>query len=175
MRNGIRVKDIVAEPLRAHGVRDQSEIGKRGADDLEEMSLTPAQHFLSCFPNELSGGQRQRVAFARAIVSCPKMIIADEPTSMLDVFLRGEMLELMELLRKNHDVGYLFITYALALARRFCDRFIVLNNGKAVEEGPSDLTVNYPTRPYTKALLEAVDEPEFLEPCGTLTRIKQGG
>lgn len=162
MRNKMRVRDVVAEPMKIHGIKDPDEIEETIAAALEDVNLTPARLYMQRFPSELSGGQRQRVAFARALVTSPKLIIADEPTSMLDVSQRMGLLELMESLRQKHDVAFLFITHDLALAKHFCDRLIVLNKGRIVEEGQAEYIIDNPAHPYTRALLEAVKEPDFL-------------
>ncbi len=164
MRNGMRVRDIVAEPLRIHGLRDAAEIEQRVTTALGEVQLPQSRQFLARRISELSGGQRQRVAFARAVVTNPRLIIADEPTSMLDVSLRMGLLQLMESLRANHNVGYLFITHDLALARHFCDRLVVLQHGTVVESGRTEQVIHQPAHPYTRALVNAVVDPAFTEP-----------
>lgn len=160
MRNSMRILDIVAEPLRIHGMKNRTAIEDKVLAALAEVNLPADRDFAKRFPHELSGGQRQRIAFARAIVTEPKCIIADEPTSMLDVSLRTGLLELMETLRVRHAVGYLFITHDLALARHFCDRLLVMKEGCLLEEGTSDQIVIAPEHAYTKALIDAAGEPE---------------
>jgi ABC-type oligopeptide transport system ATPase subunit len=93
----------------------------------------------------------------------PNIIIADEPTSMLDVSLRMELLELMERLRELHRIGYIFITHDISLARHFCDRILVLREGVIVEQGFSDEIIDSPEHPYTRQLIEAAEEPEILK------------
>jgi ABC-type glutathione transport system ATPase component/ABC-type dipeptide/oligopeptide/nickel transport system permease subunit len=163
MRSGMRVRDAVAEPLRIHGVHDDAEITGRVAAALGEVQLPQSRQFLHRRIAELSGGQRQRVAFARAVITNPRLIIADEPTSMLDVSLRMGLLELMESLRTRRNVGYLFITHDLALARHFCDRLIVLQHGNVVEVGLTEQVISQPAHAYTRALVAAVVEPGFAE------------
>ena len=160
MRNGMRILDIVAEPLRIHGMRNRDVIEDSVLKALSEVNLPATLEFAKRFPHELSGGQRQRLAFARAIVTEPTCIIADEPTSMLDVSLRTGLLELMETFRVRHGVGYIFITHDLALARHFCDRLLVMQEGRLLEEGTSDQIVIAPEHAYTKALIDAAGEPE---------------
>ena len=104
---------------------------------------------------QLSGGQRQRVAFARAIINQPRVIIADEPTSMLDQSIRMEIMELMESLRQRHGTAFLFITHDIVLARHFCDRLIVLRRGEVVEAGDADQVVLAPRHDYTRRLVAA--------------------
>ncbi len=168
MRTHMKIPDIVAEPLRIHGIRDKVEIASRVKEALKEVNLPFDEGFLKRTPAELSGGQRQRLSFARAIAIRPKFIIADEPTSMLDVSLRCGLLELMEKLRSDYGVGFVFITHDLALARHFCDRLIVLKEGVVVEQGLSDRLVLSPENDYTKALISAAEEPELIKDRGSM-------
>jgi ABC-type glutathione transport system ATPase component len=163
MRNHMRVLDVVAEPLQIHGFQDKDQLNKQVRHSLREVNLPDDADFLQRFPVELSGGQRQRLAFARAIIMQPNIIIADEPTSMLDVSLRMELLELMERLRELHRIGYIFITHDISLARHFCDRILVLREGVIVEQGFSDEIIDSPEHPYTRQLIEAAEEPEILK------------
>jgi ABC-type glutathione transport system ATPase component len=149
------IRDIVAEPLRIRGERDVAVIEAKVREALEAVRLPSDGHFMSRRPVQLSGGQRQRVAFARALVCDPKVIIADEPTSMLDQSVRMEVVQLMEDLRVRFGTAFLFITHDIALARHFCDRLIVLNHGEIVEEGDADDVVHRPANDYTRQLVEA--------------------
>ena len=151
----MRVRDVVAEPLAIHGVGSPSERLERVCEALESTALTPAAQFLDRFPHQLSGGERQRVALARAVVLHPRLIIADEPTTMLDVSLRLELLALMKRLGEQQGISYLYITHDLALARAFCDRLVILNEGQVVEEGFSDDVIEQPQHPYTRQLVGA--------------------
>ncbi len=164
IRNGMRILDVISEPLKISGMAHTANIKNRVREALDEVNLPTGDDFLNRNPSELSGGQRQRISFARAIVNKPKFIIADEPTSMLDVSLRQGMLGLMESIRAKYQVGFLFITHDLALARHFCDRLLVLKDGVQVEEGESDTVINNPVHPYTRALVDAVREPDLLDP-----------
>lgn len=155
LRNGMPIREIVAEPLRIHGERDEVVIDAKVKKALEATRLPSDGHFLSRRPVQLSGGQRQRVAFARAVVTEPKVIIADEPTSMLDQSVRMEIMELMEDLRIRFGTAFLFITHDIALARHFCDRLVVLNHGEIIEQGPADSVVQQPTEDYTRRLIAA--------------------
>lgn len=155
---GMRVSDIVDEPMRIHGVRDRKHGSNATLTALEEVGLTPASQFAGRYAHELSGGQRQRVAIARAIVLDPVLVLADEPTSMLDVSLRSGILEILKRHRDTHDAGYLFITHDLALARHFCDRIAVMFRGRLVEVGPAETVISDPQHPYTRTLLCAVEE-----------------
>jgi oligopeptide/dipeptide ABC transporter ATP-binding protein len=112
------------------------------------------------YPHELSGGQRQRVAIARALVMNPSFVVADEPTSMLDVSIRISIMELMAGLAREFGVSYLYITHDLAVARYMCDRIAVMYLGKIVEMGPTEEILARPKHPYTKALLSAVPVPD---------------
>ena len=113
----MRVRDIVAEPLTIHGVGTRAERVARVREALEDAALTPADRFLDRYPQELSGGERQRVALARAVILRPRLIVADEPTTMLDMSLRLDLLALMKRLGRQHGISYLYITHDLALAR----------------------------------------------------------
>jgi ABC-type glutathione transport system ATPase component len=163
MRSHMTLFDIVAEPLRIHGIRERNTLTDKVKSAVEEVNLPCDSSFLKRFPTELSGGQRQRLSFARAIVMNPKIIIADEPTSMLDVSLRTGLLDLMENLRHMHNAAFVFITHDLALARHFCDRILVLRRGRLIEKGSSDSIIHNPLNEYTKRLIEAAEEPEILK------------
>ena len=163
MRNRMKIIDVVSEPLLIHGFNDKSDIKDRVCRSLREVNLPSNKSFLNRMPSELSGGQRQRLSFARAIVTNPSFIIADEPTSMLDVSLRTDLLDLMEHLRKNHNVGYIFITHDLALAHHFCDYLLVMKNGKIIEEGLSSRVIHSPQHEYTRQLIKAAEEPSIVK------------
>ncbi|MCX8104214.1 MAG: dipeptide/oligopeptide/nickel ABC transporter ATP-binding protein, partial [Candidatus Bipolaricaulota bacterium] len=125
--------DIVNEPLAVQGIGSLVEREERVAEMLEHVGLTPATSFMFRFPHELSGGQRQRVAIARAMVLNPSFIVADEPTSMLDVSIRIGVMNLMLELREEFQISYLYIKHDLAVARYMCDRIAVMYLGKIVE------------------------------------------
>lgn len=137
---------------------------------LERVQLDPA--FASRRPHELSGGQRQRVAIARALASRPKLLVADEPVSMLDVSIRLGVLNLLASLQEEDNLGILYITHDLATARHFSDEIMVLNHGVVVEHGPSDSVILDPQHEYTKRLLGAAPDPErhFAEAIATKER-----
>src|SRR5262249_6498317 len=143
------------EPLRIHGERNAAIIDEKVRKALEAVHLPSDGPFMSRRPVQLSGGQRQRVAFARAIVNRPRLIIADEPTSMLDQSVRMEIMDLMEDLRRRFGTAFLFITHDIALARHFCDRLIVLRAGSIVEEGEADTVIHTPREDYTRRLIAA--------------------
>jgi len=153
----MKVKDIIAEPLEIHKVGNAKQ---RVLEVLHEVKLEPADEIMEKYPHVLSGGQRQRVVLARALVLKPRLIIADEPVSMLDVSIRAEILELMESLRKKHNISFVYITHDLATARYFGSRIGILYLGKLVEVGPVNEVLLSPKHPYTQALLDAVSEPD---------------
>jgi peptide/nickel transport system ATP-binding protein len=151
---GMRLARLVGEPLAIAGVpRRERTQPVRAA--LEEAGLTPADDFLERFPHELSGGQRQRVALARALVGRPELVVADEPTSMLDASLRAEVLALITEIRAAHGTAFVFVTHDLAMARYVADRIAVLDAGALVEVGPTEDVVTTPQHPYTRSLLAA--------------------
>jgi peptide/nickel transport system ATP-binding protein len=152
--------DTVSEPLAVQKVGSIPERETRVLELLRLVGLTPPENFLFRYPHELSGGQRQRVAVARALVMNPSFIVADEPTSMLDVSIRISIMELMAGLAREFQVSYLYITHDLAVARYMCDRIAVMYLGKIVEVGPTEEILARPKHPYTRALLSAVPVPD---------------
>lgn len=125
---------------------------------LAEVSLTPPERFMNRYPHELSGGERQRVGLARAFICQPRLIVADEPTSMLDSSLRLDLLQLMNQLRERHQISYLFITHDIALTHSFCDRLLVLDKGEIVESGTPQDVIERPQHPYTQRLIGALQQ-----------------
>lgn len=154
------IYDTVAEPLTVQGIGTFSEREEKVAALLKLVGLSPPETFMFRFPHELSGGQRQRVAIARALVIDPTFVVADEPTSMLDVSIRISIMDLMLKLANEFDVSYLYITHDLAVARYMCDRIAVMYLGKIVELGESEELLSNPLHPYTRALLSAVPIPD---------------
>ncbi len=152
--------DIVAEPLNIHGIGDREDREERVAKTLHEVGMSPAEAFLFRYPHELSGGQRQRVAIARALILDPIFVVADEPTSMLDVSVRTGVMELMMELQRSYKMSYLYITHDLAVARYMCDRIAVMYLGKIVEVGDTEEVLANALHPYTQALLSAVAVPD---------------
>lgn len=160
----LRVADLVAEPLviggpersleRAGGREAREDRAVRVADALESVCLSPGM-YLQRWPHELSGGERQRVALARALVGRPDLVVADEPTAMLDPRVRAELLALMGDLQQTHGLSWLFITHDLAVADGFCDRLVVMADGAVVEEGPTADVVERPVHAATVALVSA--------------------
>lgn len=154
------VYDTVVEPLIVQQVGTVQDREARVAEMLEMVGLTPAATFMFRYPHELSGGQRQRVSIARALVIKPSFVVADEPTSMLDVSIRISIMTLMLGLARELNVSYLYITHDLAVARYMCDRIAVMYLGKIVEMGQTEDILTNPQHPYTKALLASVPVPD---------------
>jgi len=154
------VFDIIAEPLNIHNIGSLKEREEMVAEMLSNVGLTPPETFMFRFPHELSGGQRQRVAIARALILRPKFVVADEPTSMLDVSIRTGIMRLMLKLAEELNMSYLYITHDLAVARYMANRIVVMYLGKIVEEGDIEEVLKHPLHPYTKALLAAVPVPD---------------
>ena len=156
----MKVRDIVSEPLEIHNIGQDPEREKIVLDTLREVKLEPAEEIANKYPHMLSGGQRQRVVLARALVLRPKIIIADEPVSMLDVSIRAEVLELMKDIQKKNNISFIYITHDLATARYFGDRIIILYLGKIMEFGQINQVLLEPRHPYTQALIDAISEPD---------------
>ena len=144
----------IADPLIIHGLATASEAKQMVHSMLTRVGLTPADYYHR-YPSDLSGGQQQRVAIARALITKPKLVICDEPVSMLDASVQAQVLELMLELKNELELTYLFITHDLWVARYLCDRIAVMNNGKIVELEPTEKLFNSPQHPYTKTLLSA--------------------
>ena len=156
----MKVKDIVSEPLEIHNIGDGLEREKIVLDALREVKLEPPVEIANKYPHMLSGGQRQRVVLARALVLRPKIIIADEPVSMLDVSIRAEILDLMKNIQKKNNISFIYITHDLATARYFGQRIIILYLGKIMESGSINQVLLEPRHPYTQALIDAISEPD---------------
>lgn len=152
--------DTIAEPLVVQGLGSLTEREERVAHILDTVGLSPPETFVFRYPHELSGGQRQRVAIARALIVLPSFIVADEPTSMLDVSIRTGVMNLMLELADEMGVTYLYITHDLAVARYMTQRLGVMYLGKIVEMGDTEEILANPLHPYTKALLSAVPVPD---------------
>jgi peptide/nickel transport system ATP-binding protein len=152
----LRVRSAVEEPLVIHRLGgSKAERADRVREALARVELSPPELFLDRYPHELSGGQRQRVAIAAALVLEPKLLVADEPVSMLDVSVRAGILHLLDGLRSS-GLGILMITHDLSTAARFADRIAVMYLGRIVEEGTAAEVVRSPRHPYTRALLAVV-------------------
>jgi peptide/nickel transport system ATP-binding protein len=152
------VARTVAEPLEQLEHLPSAERRERAAAMLDAVGLNAATD-LDKYPHEFSGGQRQRIAIARALVTQPKLIVADEPVSALDVSVQAQVLNLMQDLQERFGLAYLFISHDLAVVDLVCDELIVLQHGRVVERGPTDEVLNAPQQPYTRRLIEAAPRP----------------
>ena len=150
----MRIRDVVGEPLLIARQPRRERI-ERVRAALESVGLVPVERFIDRFAHELSGGQRQRVALARATVGRPELIVADEPTSMLDVSVRAGVMQVIRSVRVNTGAAIVVITHDIALARSIADHIVVLANGRLVEQGPRDRVLHQPEHDETLALLEA--------------------
>ncbi len=167
------VGTIVGTALRTHDmVPKQGEL-RRVQELLEMVGLNP-EHF-NRYPHEFSGGQRQRIGIARALATQPKIIVADEPVSALDVSIQAQVMNLLENLRAELGIAFVFIAHDLGVVRHFCDRVAVMYLGKVVEEGPRDTLYQKPQHPYTQALLSAVPDIGVVRGVPPKTRIRLTG
>ena len=153
-----RVGTIISDPMRIHGIGDRGERKKKVEDLLQVVGLSP-EHY-NRFPHEFSGGQRQRIGVARALALRPKLIVADEPVSALDVSIQAQMVNLLEDLQDEFRLTYLFIAHDLGVVRHVSDRIAVMYLGKLVELSPAEELYSRPIMPYTEALLSAVPVPD---------------
>jgi peptide/nickel transport system ATP-binding protein len=149
----------LARPLRIHRVVPRAQIDVGVNELLKTVGLVPPEKFAAKYPHELSGGQRQRVAIARALAVDPKVVLADEPTSMLDVSIRIGILNLMLRLKEEREIAFLYVTHDLASARYVADEILVMYAGQIVESGPVEQVLAEPLHPYTRLLLAAVPDP----------------
>ena len=149
-----RVAQTVAEPLAVLHGASPAEQRERAAEVLQAVGLRTSD--LDKYPHEFSGGQRQRIAIARALVTRPRLIVADEPVSALDVSVQAQVLNLMQDLQDRFEVTYLFISHDLAVVDLVCDEVIVLQDGRIVEQGDPDRLFHAPQHPYTRRLLDAI-------------------
>jgi ABC-type oligopeptide transport system ATPase subunit len=149
---------IIEEPLKIHTKQTKAERRDRVRWLLEKVRLSPA-HALR-YPHEFSGGQRQRIGIARALATNPKIVIADEPVSALDVSIQAQVINLMQDLQQEFGLSYIFISHDLSVVRHISNRIFVMYFGKIVEEGPADQIYSHPTHPYSKTLLAAVPRPD---------------
>ena len=155
----MRIRDIIAEPMKAHNMYPAR--GERDAE-IEKLAAQcglPAG-LLDRFPDALSGGQRQRVAIARALALRPRLVVADEPTSALDVSVQAQILALLQKLKDEFGVSYLFISHNLAVVRQVADEVVVLLSGKVVERGPTEALFSRPLHPYSRSLIDAIPVPD---------------
>lgn len=162
-------------PLLRHARVRPAEARSRAIELLRTVELQPAEEFIGRRPYELSGGQRQRVAIARALAVEPDLLVADEPTSMLDVSIRMGILNLLIRLKTERRLGILLITHDLASARYLSDRVLVLFRGRVVETGPSNTIVESPAHPYTRALIAAIAEADRTTSTTGAAELNVGG
>ena len=161
------VAETVRQPIEIHGLaHDESEKEALIKKTLEEVELRPPEEFMDRYPHLLSGGQRQRVAIARSLVLQPKLVIADEPVSMVDVSTRSGILRLLLKLRDKLGISFVYITHDLATARYICDRIAIMYLGKIMEIGQIDDVIKKPLHPYTQALISAVPVPDPMVKTG---------
>ena len=156
----MRISDIISEPLEIHKIGTKESRHEMVLDALRQVKLEPVEDIAKKYPHMLSGGQRQRTVIARALVVKPRVIIADEPVSMLDVSIRAEILELMNEIHKKNKISFIYITHDLATAKYFANRIIILYQGKIVEIGNANDVLTKREHPYTRALIEAISEPD---------------
>ena len=149
------VGESIADPLFIHNLATKDTAKDQVIKMLERVGLTPAEEYYQRYPSDLSGGQQQRVAIARALITRPKLLICDEPVSMLDASVQSQVLDLMLELKEEFNLTYLFITHDLWLARFLCDRIAVMNSGQIVELGKTHDIFTNPQHPYTQTLLKA--------------------
>lgn len=154
------VGEAITHPLKIHFPEKQAEHKRMVIEILEKVGMTPPEFFYDKYPHQISGGQRQRVVFARALVTEPDLVLADEPIAMADVSVRALLLDLMIQLKEDLNLTYMFITHDLATAKYICDRIGIMYLGKLVEVGNLDELYAHPLHPYTQALLAAVPTPD---------------
>jgi peptide/nickel transport system ATP-binding protein len=162
----MRIGDQIDEVIRFHVKKTKQERQQLALSLLEDVQLPDPPRILKAYPHELSGGQRQRAMIAMALALEPKILIADEPTTALDVTTQAQILILIKELQAKHNTGVLFITHDFGVVADIADRVAVMQHGKIVEIGPADSVLNHPTHPYTQALTRAVPSliPRSMKP-----------
>ncbi len=156
----MNVKSIMEEPLIIHGVTDEKARLERIHTVFEEVKMTPVSEFLYKFPHMLSGGQQQRVVIARAMILNPRLLVADEPVSMLDASVRVEILRLLDKLQEAHDLSVIYITHDLSTVRYFSEYIFVMYAGEIIEKAKVEDLIYHSAHPYTWALLSATSDPD---------------
>jgi peptide/nickel transport system ATP-binding protein len=156
----MNVQRILEEPMIINGIRDKTERDRRIKKALEEVKMHPIEEFLPKYPHMLSGGQQQRVVIARAMIMEPKLIVADEPVSMLDASVRVEILKLLRGLQETHNLTVIYITHDLSTVRYFSERIFVMYAGQVIEKAEVNDLLHNAKHPYTHALLEATSDPD---------------
>lgn len=154
------IGDSIAHPLKIHQDHSPAEVRDMTLDIMEKVGLFPADFLGKKYPHQISGGQRQRVVIARALITRPDFVVADEPIAMADVSVSAMILELMVKLKEEFDLTYLFITHDLATCKYICDRIAIMYLGQILEIGPLNEVFNNPVHPYTQSLLAAVPVPD---------------
>jgi len=154
------IEKILREPLIINGVKSREEQDRRIRKVLEEVKMAPIEDFLPKYPHMLSGGQQQRIVISRAMLLEPKLIVADEPVSMLDASVRVEILKLLRGLQELHNLAVIYITHDLSTVRYFSERVFVMYAGQAVEKSLINDLIRNPCHPYTHALLAATSDPD---------------
>ena len=149
------VRAILRQPFLNHDVANKGEIDETVVRLLNQVGMEPGEIFMDRYPHQLSGGQRQRIGIARALTLKPRLVIADEPVSSLDISIRAQILNLLKALQAQHDLSYLFITHDLGVVRSVCDRVGVMYLGEIVELAAVESLFTTPLHPYTQALLSA--------------------
>ena len=149
------VRAILRQPFLNHDVANKGKIDETVVDLLNQVGMEPGEIFMDRYPHQLSGGQRQRIGIARALTLKPRLVIADEPVSSLDISIRAQILNLMKALQAKHNLSYLFITHDLGVVRSVCDRVGVMYLGEIVELAAVESLFTNPLHPYTQALLSA--------------------
>ena len=167
-----RVGQIVGSPLKLHGLSEGKELRGQVEELLDRVGLAP-EHY-NRYPHEFSGGQRQRIGIARALALRPKLIIADEPVSALDVSIQAQIINLLEDLQDEFKLTYIFVAHDLGVVRHVADRVAVMYLGKIVELGPADEVYANPVHPYTEALLSAVPIPDPRTNAARTERVLEG-
>ena len=144
--------------MKLHGLASGSRLGRDVDELLERVGLSPEHR--NRFPHEFSGGQRQRIGIARALATRPRLILADEPVSALDVSIRAQIVNLLADLQEEMGLSYVFVAHDIGIVRHVSDRVAVMHEGRIVEQGPVDRVCEHPAQPYTRLLIGSVPIPD---------------